>query len=594
MRVEESPSDIQTWLQHPGYYLGATQFTYSVPGASSTWPGYDPGEENDTPGYRLPDAATGDAFTDAIDLWDELIAPDFVETADDGATRGELRVAYTDMDSGTAAYAYLGPPQSPGGKAGDVWINSDNTSPDWTPGSGDYSTILHEVGHTLGLKHSFEAPAVPSQFDNDRYTVMAYQRVVEKVVFYEENGGSFYYNYTTGAVQPETPMVLDIAAVQEIYGADTNTRSGDSVYTFTEWNLSLQSIYDAGGEDTIDLSNFSLANIVDLNPGGYSSIGFADVDAQIAHWTAQFPQYSGFITSTLNGTSNLYMYEDNLGIALSTTIENAIGGAGDDILTGNNTANELSGGDGGDELYGGKSNDTLTGGPGDDLLNGEGGEDSATGGTGDDTYYVNKAGDTVIELAGEGYDTVWSNIDLTLPDNAEKLVLYKNARSGTGNELENNILGSGGSDTLNGLGGKDRVEGRNGDDLLDGGRQKDVLNGGAGQDQLTGGYARDVFKFSSLTDSDPNIALADVIVDFNPDVGEKVNLRRIDADTAANGNQEFSFVGTAAFSGTPGELRYETVGSDAFLTGNVDADTVADFGILFLNIAVLTESNFYL
>jgi serralysin len=150
--------------------------------------------------------------------------------------------------------------------------------------------------------------------------------------------------------------------------------------------------YDAGGNDSIDVSNFTRPSIIDLRPGAYSSLGLFTRADQIAFWTAQFPNFRAFITDTLTNETELFTFTDNVGIAFGVTIENAIGGSGDDQITGNNVVNILRGNAG---------NDSLDGGSGADLL---------YGGTGNDTYFVDNASDLIFENTGEGDDTAIAGI----------------------------------------------------------------------------------------------------------------------------------------------------------------------------------------
>jgi Ca2+-binding RTX toxin-like protein len=366
--------EITSGLVTSGFRLGSSQFSYSVPTAASTWPGYASGDEPFT-GYSILNAAQAANFRAAIALWDDLIAPDFTEVADNAASRGEIRAAFTDMESGTAAYAYSGSPRSPGSEVADIWINNDDTARTFDRGTYGFETLIHEIGHTLGLKHPFDTPALPSAFNNTGYTVMAYSDPAQSIVttFTRSSTGGIIANFTQ--VVQVTPMVLDIAAVQSIYGAETGTRSGDTVYSFNQDDSFRQAIYDAGGNDTIDLSNFTRASSVDLRPGAYSTIGEYTREEQIAYWTQQFPSFASFIRSTLTNRADINTHQNNLGIAFSSTIENATGGSGNDTLIGNGAANLLQGGAGNDTLSGGDGADRLAGGAGADVLTGGAGAD---------------------------------------------------------------------------------------------------------------------------------------------------------------------------------------------------------------------------
>lgn len=188
-----------------------------------------------------------------------------------------------------------------------------------------------------------------------------------------------------------------------------------------------------------------------------------------------------------------YTLSDNVEDLLlrGSTATTATGNALDNRITGTFQDNVISGlaGDdwldgfiGNDEIYGGEGNDVLVGGLGDDTL---------VGGLGDDTYVIDVATDTLIELAGEGSDTVNTRIDYTLAENFENLVLSGVAISGTGNAEGNRIIGNVEANVLAGLDGDDWIDGRDGDDEILGGLGNDRLEGGLGADILGGGLGED-------------------------------------------------------------------------------------------------------
>ena len=356
-RVTLSQAQINAGL-HSGFQLGAGQFTFSVPTAASTWTDYAPGTQAAT-NYSILNAAQGAAFRSALSLWDALIAPNFTEVADNATSRGELRIAFTsfDMDPGTAAYAFLPTSQVPTSVVGDIWFNSNSVGQDFSQGTDHFLTLIHEIGHTLGLKHPFEGTLIPDPFQTGRYTAMSYTEAGRVVSFSTPMPGQI--SATRAPVAASTPLVLDIAAIQALYGADTTTASGNTTYAFSAADATVRAIYDAGGTDTWDLSGISRNNIVDLTPGAYSSIAQWTVAEQTAFYQAQFnPGFSAFIAGQLN-QANTWTWTDNVGIALNTIIENVIGGSANDTITGNSADNFF----------------TLTSG-GTDIVSGEGGNDA--------------------------------------------------------------------------------------------------------------------------------------------------------------------------------------------------------------------------
>ena len=122
----------------------------------------------------------------------------------------------------------------------------------------------------------------------------------------------------------------------------------------------------------------------------------------------------------------------------------------------------------GGSLFGGNGNDTLTGGNGDDLLDGGTGNDTMAGGVGNDVYVVDSASDTVTEAASEGSDTVQASVGYTLGLNLENLTLTGAAPiNGSGNTLDNVLIGNAAANTLTGLSGNDTLDGGAGADTLD-------------------------------------------------------------------------------------------------------------------------------
>ncbi len=155
------------------------------------------------------------------------------------------------------------------------------------------------------------------------------------------------------------------------------------------------------------------------------------------------------------------------------------GEAGDDVLNANGGDDVLVGGDGNDELDGGWGSDVLQAGAGDDVLDGGLGGDQMEGGSGNDTYIVDDYGDSVVETVDPGVDSVQSSVSFTLGANVENLTLVGDFDlDGTGNDLDNVMVGTNYTNTLSGEGGNDTIDGSAGNDDLYGGLGDDYLYGG--------------------------------------------------------------------------------------------------------------------
>ena len=155
-----------------------------------------------------------------------------------------------------------------------------------------------------------------------------------------------------------------------------------------------------------------------------------------------------------------------------------------------------------DRLYGNSSSNILWGLGGNDILNGNGGTDTMIGGTGNDTYYVDNAGDVVVEYSGEGSDWVASAVSYTLGQNLESAnLIVAGDLDLTGNDLDNTLVGNGWANVLTGGLGNDTLRGENGNDQLLGGAGDDVLDGGWAIDAMTGGTGNDTYVVDNANDT---------------------------------------------------------------------------------------------
>jgi Ca2+-binding RTX toxin-like protein len=249
---------------------------------------------------------------------------------------------------------------------------------------------------------------------------------------------------------------------------------------------------------------------------------------------------------TVNLATGLGTGGDAEGDSLSG-FEAVRGGSGDDSLVG---------GDGADTLHGSLGDDTLEGGEGDDRLVGGAGANRLLGGGGNDFYVVQSGGDTVTEAGNAGIDTVQSSVGFTLGDHVEVLALVgAGAMDGTGNALDNRLLGGGGANSLAGLAG---------DDMLVGGDGADTLNGGEGADQIAGGAGADLIVYGAIADS--TRTSMDVIHGFTS--GEdRIDLAAIGttlgswAEEAFISGSSFTETGQVAWDAATGLLRIETDGT---------------------------------
>ncbi|ONG51413.1 hypothetical protein BKE38_16200 [Pseudoroseomonas deserti] len=175
-------------------------------------------------------------------------------------------------------------------------------------------------------------------------------------------------------------------------------------------------------------------------------------------------------------------------------------------------------------LTGNEFDNWLAGNAGANLLDGGAGDDVLEGKRGDDTYYVDSAGDRVIERPGQGYDTVITTTSYTLEAGQSIELLKLDPSTGranytlVGNELDNRLWGNSGSNQLWGGDGDDALYGRQGRDKLYGGDGDDLLDGGRDGDWLTGGAGADTFLFRA------GEANGDRVLDFCAAEGDRIRL----------------------------------------------------------------------
>ena len=238
-------------------------------------------------------------------------------------------------------------------------------------------------------------------------------------------------------------------------------------------------------------------------------------------------------------------------------------------------APKISGTSANDSLLGTADTDALFGSEGNDTLDGGAGWDRLEGGPGNDVYFVDVVSDIVVEHAKGGHDTVVSYDNYILARNVEDLVLMGTAIYGTGQELNNWLVGNAMPNTLSGLAGNDRLRGLEGNDLLIGGSGRDTLEGGVGRDMLYGGKDADVFLWRTIAEIGSSKGDADIVKDFSRLQGDRLSFNIIDANEEIAGNQAFKFIGNQGFS-APGQIRYVVSGSETILYFNTDRDLSAE------------------
>ncbi len=422
-----------------GAKWGITNLTYSFPTSGSNYngPTFD---SNGVSNYHI-DLGTQQqiAARDALAQVAAATGLTFTEITDTDTVHANIRISQTADQDAPSAYGNFA--SDTRAVAGDIWFG--RTSQPYYDlafkGTWGFSTMMHEIGHALGLKHGHQdytnldlsfyfgtSPRFGSQSltpdkDGQAWSLMTYT----PAPFTNSNFAGEKIS------QPQSYMQYDLAALQYMYGANFNTNNTDTVYTFStttgemfingvgqgapSGNKIFLTIWDGGGNDTIDASNYSGGVTIDLRPGEFSTVSQEQLVNSLAY-------QNGTAIAPGNIAMSLLYNNDSRSL-----IENATGGAGNDIFVGNTANNVLDGGSGGS----------------------------------DTVVFTNTTGVTVI-LNNTGAD----------------VLVNHDGETDTLRSIEN-IVGTAGNDIL---------IGNTADNMLAGGSGgADVLSGGAGNDRLIGG-----------------------------------------------------------------------------------------------------------
>lgn len=436
-----------------GSRWGGGTVTYSFPTAANLYEGsYSDDNEPQNAFMSAPEAVrvATRAALNLVSQYTNLITTEVAPTIN-----ADIRSAFSG-DPSTAWGYYPGN----GAAAGDVWygrIYPELQNP--IRGQYAWATVLHELGHALGLKHGHEGEgvantALQSNFDQMAFSLMTYRSYAGASL----TGG--FTNELNGYAQ--TYMIYDIAALQTMYGANFNTNAGNTTYSWSPTtgemfingvgqgapggNRVFLTVWDGNGNDTYDFSNYTSNLSINLSPGQFSVTSAA----QLANL--------GFGNLAPGNVFNALQFNGDT----RSLIENANGGSGNDWIVGNGANNTLNGGVGNDALVGGAGADALIGGSGWDTAN----------------YFNSSSGITVGMTGwtntGDATGDTFSGVEGIFATNFSDLI---GGDSGT-----NALYGNDGDDTLWGYGDVDYLYGGNGNDGLNGGASGDLFDGGSGWD----------------------------------------------------------------------------------------------------------------
>ncbi|WOH48856.1 M43 family zinc metalloprotease [Bradyrhizobium sp. sBnM-33] len=495
-----------------------------------------------------------DLAREALRQWGEACGIQFLEVA---AGEGDIRFGrynfdYTPNNASNSGFAYY-----PSRAIADTYITESLLGGDVfvnTQYSNSVYLLLHEIGHALGFKHTFDGTTtLDPALDNHTNTVMS---------------------YTGGLVDVLGP--LDIQAAQYVYG----TPSADGTHLASwSWSAATATLTQTGKATADKIFGTSIKDVIDGAGGNDQIGGFGGNDmlrggvgadhvfggagndviaggagddllyggnywgdsaagSDTLDYSAATTSVTLFFDAQWNGTLWYNATGSDIGTDLTYDFANAIMGAGNDTVTGNADANRIDG---------------------------RGGTDTMRGGDGDDTYVIDRVSDVIIELANGGTDTLEVGFTYSgRPANVEIVQLVGTSAI--------DLTGSTYDDVLNGNSATNTILGGIGADVIAGGGGKDLMTGGAGLDRMVA---------SSLADSGVAFAFRDVINTFAH--GDKIDVSMIDANSLAAGNQAFTFV--SAFAGVAGQLQWDLTnisptGVKGYLAqGDVNGDGAADFSL---------------